>query len=65
MKWISVKDEMPKEKGNYICCFDTGKEKIVDVFDYDPAIDTQDYWGYAFSDRVIYWMPLPEPPDED
>lgn len=61
-EWISVNNRLPDTKGNYICLFDSG---VVDAFDFDPAIDSKDYWGYTAGEVVTHWQPLPDPPEKD
>lgn len=72
-KWISVKERLPKENGNYLCY-------IVNPYDHrlryhmvcgfnrnlNPFSD-EHYWfpdDETASNNVVAWMPLPEPYEE-
>ena len=60
MEWISVKDELPKDRvGKLVYC---GTDKSITRMYYDP---NNKYWvdtmGFERMD-VTHWMPLPEPP---
>ncbi|MCP3683370.1 MAG: DUF551 domain-containing protein [bacterium] len=62
MKWISVKDRLPKV-GRYLCCsqFDFVLVLLRDhnfgwVNEEDKYRD--DYWNQ----HITHWMPLPNPP---
>ena len=71
MKWISVKDELPKEDTNVIL-FDGS---IVFCGNFSYNIDKSVCWGnqvcdglcYGWykKDEVTHWMPLPEGPKEN
>lgn len=59
--WISVDDELPKQKGYYlIYCFDH--------FDEQHEIQIEYFSGKDFNADldvdVLYWQPLPNPPKE-
>lgn len=62
-KWISVKDRLPEEYGDYLVVYKNYNDKdVIDVFTY--AFDTKQ--GYAcwvddFEEdtSVTHWMPLP------
>jgi len=62
MKWISVKDQMPKPNGEYlICCKDLNGFWILDLGFYNNN-------SWYFKDNcfdVIAWMPLPSPPKDE
>lgn len=58
MKWISVKDRLPKRVGNFL---------IHDIFgDVEAGFYNADmhwYNGGRPAAEVTHWMPLPEPPE--
>lgn len=65
-EWISVKDRLPEEPGQYLCWFGANKLAI------GPAIASYvDKWK-AFGrletlkkyPNITHWMPIPEPPKE-
>lgn len=72
MEWISTKDRLPEEgekvltlgffnensapeyRIDYIICFENATPPIL--------------WSYTLSDefeKVLYWMPLPKPPESN
>lgn len=60
--WVSVKDRLPDETEDVIICYEwTGfsgtKYREVTVNDLREV--------KQISDRIIAWMPFPEPPKED
>ena len=70
-KWISVKDEPPKDKQNVLCWYEYFR-----YGDYNRMY--QDYGIGSYVDgswcgevargtdtKVLTWMPLPEPPKEE
>lgn len=71
MKWISVKDRLPKIKDRFLIAsysFDKDKYHIELVlfecgFFYSiedgEEITNDSHW------EITHWMPLPEPPDKD
>lgn len=69
-KWISVKDRLPDESGEYLTCRCGGK--IMSVFNYSAKhklFNALDALGKITSIKnavvVDYWMPLPEAPEEE
>jgi hypothetical protein len=52
--WISVEDELPKEKGAYLFHFDDGQTRVEGYF---PDV--------RLSKCVTHWAPLPQPPEEE
>lgn len=72
-KWISVKEKLPKESGNYLCYivnpYDSRlRYHMVCGFDRSPyPFSDEHYWfpdDETASDNVVAWMPLPEPYEE-
>ena len=69
-RWISCKDRLPEEKGLYLVTYypcywdDVDKSKICVGIDTFRGKTT---WAQKKYQRVIAWMPLPEPyqPKED
>lgn len=57
--WISVKDELPKKKGDYLIYNTDG---LVWIYWYNDGWYDSDC---CISDNVTHWMPLPEPPEEE
>lgn len=70
-QWISVKDRLPKD-GEPVIVIVSGKVGNITLVD---AIELADFsldegwilemWPEWEDPKVIYWMPLPEPPEED
>ena len=67
-QWVSVKDRLPEEQ----------KEVLIYLPEYDsvemaalftiPSMNLREWEqneGAYMLDEVSYWMPLPEPPEED
>ena len=78
-EWFSVKDRLPDENGNYLCCW--GEHKSIVIFSFAKnlrKVDKYDFkginragwydcdseWGYCERTNVTHWMPLPELPKE-
>lgn len=69
MKWISVKDRLPKEGGLFIVCdkdlyvfrvpFDIKLQKFINEFVY------MDSWEPFEEGIITHWMPFPKPPQEN
>ncbi len=63
-KWTPVTERSPKNAGKYLCrikSFD-GKFRYTDTLKY---VDGFFYERGVAIDRVTYWRPLPEPPEEE
>lgn len=67
-EWISVKDRLPKENGEYlcvICAYAHGTHKwhkrVILFWEDNLWIDTANCFR---TKKPLYWMPLPEPPKE-
>ena len=58
-KWISVEERLPEENTTVLVALKDGR-----VFQALYAYDGWCMWE-GFTDGVIVWMPLPEPPKED
>ena len=60
-KWVSVKDDPPKESGEYIVGCNRPGERMVDTSFW---FTDRKEWA-LFGEEVTHWMPLPEPPEMD
>ena len=76
-EWISVKDKLPNEDGDYLCCWGNKYIRIYSFAKNLSKIDRYDFcgkktgwydldseWGYYEISSVTHWMPLPELPKE-
>jgi len=69
MEWISVMKELPslKKSAHFTFCND---EKIHENIWYDAHVkkwmedQPMDFYG-EYKGKVLYWMPLPEPPKDE
>ena len=63
-EWVSAKDNPPKLTGKYICCVEDTHGYMWSIpADYLLGVKT---WVGEFGEiknKVVYWMPLPAPPD--
>lgn len=65
--WISVKDRLPEEKGEYLTAY---HQCYWDNVDYHIVLIDKDTWRGKTTwakkkyHRVTHYMPLPEPPKE-
>ena len=58
-EWISVKDRLPEESGEYLAY--CGEYDGICVLYYE-VLKTKGKWRTKWKDDVTHWMPLPEPP---
>lgn len=56
-EWISVRDRLPEENGDYLVALDDGYIGVT----WYSADEGFDLWADA--GEVTHWMPLPEPPE--
>ena len=56
-QWISVDDRLPEEIGYYLVVI--GNEMLISI---DIAEYSENHWHKH--DKVLYWQPLPEIPEE-
>ena len=73
-EWISVKDRLPEESGNYIVCCDDSSCSYGEGIWYssDVVVVSEYYEGswtwyeggteWSLENIVTHWMPLPQPP---
>lgn len=61
--WISVKDRLPDKGHDVLAFLDDGEETRIAACNYWDGV-----WFDAvmntIAKNVVYWMPLPEPPEE-
>ena len=60
-KWISIKDRLPQTDGFYFTYY-FGLRHFSQYFTSGNWYNTA---GGSITDKVEYWMPLPEPPKEN
>jgi hypothetical protein len=63
MKWIKCSEKMPTKNDEYITCGKGFDGLIVTTLEYKQS----KWWSDVFqqfvdSKKIIYWMPLPKPP---
>lgn len=61
-RWISVKDRLPEENVWVLCLCRVG---IREVLRWQNGQWYHDPKHAYFESFVLYWMPLPEPPEEE
>ena len=67
MRWVSVKDELPRENSNVLVYKTSG---LITQMSYHAPFDSQErifqWWGFGNwlnqHSQVIHWMYMPEPP---
>lgn len=57
MKWISVKDRLPKDNGHYLVWCGYSCEIAF-------YMDWCNEWNVKNRNPITHWMPLPEPPKD-
>jgi hypothetical protein len=65
-KWISVKDSLPEKDGYYLC-FNPKWKKSISVLKFGEWTKNsrKRFWSQSGEEAiVIYWMSLPELPNE-
>ena len=60
-KWVSAKDDPPKESGEYLVSSAELGAQFVDTSFY---FDDKQQWA-LFGEHLTHWMPFPEPPEKD
>lgn len=65
-EWVNAKDNPPRLTGKYICCVEDTHGYMWSIpADYLLEMKT---WVGEFGEiknKVVYWMPLPEPPTKE
>ena len=68
-RWIPCSERLPDKNGKYLCSIQSNfkRKKImrISTTDFESGINRWSPDCMAFKDRVIAWMPLPEPYKED
>lgn len=66
MEWISVKNELPSESGQYLVKFKGSpfNKRGQAVSDFSDLISPNFSYDRMHKDSVTHWMPLPESPEE-
>lgn len=63
-EWISVKDRLPDEFGEYLGLVDEFEFRGPEIVQFDED-GFQRWYNYEWNkSHVTHWMPLPEPPEE-
>ena len=64
-RWIPCSERLPDKNGKYLCSIQSNfkRKKImrISTTDFESGINRWSPDCMAFKDRVIAWMPLPEP----
>lgn len=58
-RWIPVTERLPKNGGRYLVNYSSGY--VATAYYYELGLK----WNSATTERIIAWMPLPEPYKED
>ena len=64
MKWISIKDELPKNYQRVIVGRDN-ETNVMKILTFKDSFIDKNYWGdciESFFAEPTHWMPLPPPP---
>lgn len=66
-EWIKTKERLPVEGDNILLYVNDGRDKYITfgyIFSYDEEVFVFCTFGDEYIDesKVLYWMPLPEPP---
>ena len=65
-KWIPCIERLPEQTGYYLVWLDSEIVDIAEFYTYADFVQKEianNYWNK--SSKVLYWMPLPEPPETD
>ena len=54
-RWISIKDKLPDEEGQYLCITEPRHGRIVDIELFCSG-------GFISRNKITHWMPLPAKP---
>ena len=62
MKWISVKDNLPNNEGDYLCYVKGHGIRIRRFSEWITGSRKRWWVNASETTKVTHWMPLPEPP---
>lgn len=65
-EWISVKDRLPEEAKEYLCCykFQENDERVFIGTVFYHVFTEHPHWNDAGVGLIVtHWMPLPPPPE--
>ena len=69
MEWVSVIDQLPKNKQEILCITRAGDTHISTFVLREDSVEWDEpYYGQEISspiEKVTHWMPLPKPPKKD
>ena len=67
MEWIDVNDRLPDTDGYYLCVMGDNIVKPFVIIQYFVNCDfcISDWHRENTGRKVLYWMPIPEPPQKD
>lgn len=63
-KWISVKEQLPKDGQKVIASFRNEGGVIVDQARHSNGEFDFANWAYVWHENITHWMYMPEPPKE-
>jgi len=65
MSWINIKQWHPKPYQNVLClkCMEQKEGKHI-YYQMDVGYEVSDNFQFSKDGEVLYWMPLPEIPEE-
>lgn len=58
-RWIPVAERLPNKSGRYLVSYESGYVGMVRYY------ESVSKWGCTTTERIVAWMPLPEPYKED
>lgn len=61
MKWIIIKEKLPKETDEYLCTVEgLDKPQIKEWLEHAPDSAQHGEWAGKHNGKVLAWMKLPE-----
>jgi hypothetical protein len=64
-EWVNAKERHPEQEGRYLIYYQHKGGRIKRVFIGDFFFDPEPTWSSLLNSEVLFWMPLPEPPNEN